>query len=126
MKLKRFNENSETIIDGYSPSYWNKDKVINHLNKKDIIEGEDYKLRQVVQEYLSLNPHLLPIRLQNSLKKWDDVEYYVTDLIYYPNNLFATVSWKDGDETEETEDIIGFFDFLENYDLYKDVKKYNL
>jgi len=116
MKLRRFNESLEA---------WSEEKVLDHLKRKEDIDRENGELCRLVEKFLSFNKNLLPERLQKDLENYK-VDYYVTDLAYYTNTLIATVIWDFPAEAEDTENIIEFFEFLENPDMYKDIKKYNL
>lgn len=119
MKLKRFNENTQHGI-------WNKNKLLEISRKKKEIKKEEEDFLTLISDYLVLNPTITQPRFTED-SYVDSYEYIeaLPDMLF-----FKFVDPEDSDQSEnasfDQEEFTDFLEFLNEPDLYKNSRKYNL
>ena len=130
MIIRRFNESLGPDI-----KKWTFDELEEFLIFTRDAEIIIQKITDKLEEFLFYKKELLPTALINYMNDDDydpdDETFYISDIGYsYRDNLIVHLRWDDGDEEGTAElnknQIQDFIYFLNDPDIYKNSKKYNL
>ena len=122
MKIKRL---YEAKLD------WSRDKVINFLKQRDDVYVQDQYIRRRVEEFLIQHNDLLPKELLKTIELYGNYVFDVYNIQQQKDNkIEVRMRWYDGDESDEIfltkEQIDDLIEYMNDPDLYKDAKKYNI
>jgi len=116
MKIRKFNESQN----------WSESSLIKFFSEKDKIDNIEKKLRIFMKEFLINNISLLP----EELKEEENIYFDVYELEYsYDNLLEVSIFWHDDEHDKiylDKNQFKKFIDLLNDPDIYKNAKKYNL
>jgi hypothetical protein len=114
---------------------WTKDKVINFLKQRDDLYVQDEYIRRRIEEFLIHNKELLPKDLKKYIEDFaDDVGaenlFDVYKIKNEGNEIEIKIRWNDGDDIDKiflnNEQIDDLIEYMNDPDIYKDAKKYNI
>lgn len=137
MKVKKFIQLFES-----SSEKWNKMKVIELFKQEEEIKKKKDKIENLLHEFFMNNLQYLTGDLksafENDLESFNSGEkgFYVSYSVWvqfiYDKTLKINFSWDDGDESEtyevgDEDGVLGeIFEFINNPEMYRNAKKYNL
>ena len=119
MKIKKFNENTQHGI-------WNKNRLLKISRKKKEIKKEEEDFLTFISDYLVLNPTITQPRFTED-SYVDSYEYIeaLPDMLF-----FKFIDPENSDQSEnasfDQKEFNDFLKYLDNPELYKTSKKYNL
>ena len=114
---------------------WSTNKIVNFIKERDDIYAKDEYIRRRIEEYLIYNKELLPKDLQERIEEYgEDVGAENVFDVYKIQNIvdkiYISMKWDDGDESADiflTKDQLDeLVDYMNNMDIYKDAKRYNV
>lgn len=117
---------------------WTLNKLTNFLDERDNMFIREQNLVRRLEEFLFYNPKLLPTDVQNYIKSvtpedFEDSYYDAFDVYKVINagdRLEIELSWNDNDEHDRIylnkEQIQDLVEYMNDTEIYKNAKKYNL
>jgi hypothetical protein len=130
MKIQKFNESAS--------KKWMLEEIKNLFILKKEIEEKERNIRKYLDEFLFFNYKLLPNDISSDVEldfkngyTLDQTDAFYVDNFYFKDSiLVANIIYDDGDEQKkiklEQEEVEDFIYFLNDPEIYKSAKKYNL
>lgn len=126
MRIKRYNESLEN---------WDINKLFNFYKQKEYIHKKEININFMLKNFFSMNLHYIenipsykPGDLKFNFEEGFDV--YVDFTLINDNKLQINFSWDDGDEGESiiaSDELLNdIVNFINNPEMYKNAKQYNL
>jgi len=111
---------------------WSASKLSKFLDERVDMFVREQNLFRRMEEFLFYNPTLLPKVLEEDNKNYTEYEdaFDVYRVNKDDDNISVYISWDNGEESEKIslnkEQIEYFVEYMNDTDIYKNAKKYNL